>query len=126
MSEETTADAATRVRLGAVEEFPRGEGVSVQVAQLPTPLAVFNVEGDFYAVPDHCPHKGAPLSRCGTTPRTEGIGGTRGKLDAEEKSVSCPWHGMKFDLETGDSPATSYRVRSFDVRVEDGDVLLEL
>lgn len=126
MSEEATADAATRVRLGAVEEFPRGEGVRVQVAELPTPLAVFNVEDGFYALPDHCPHKGAPLSRCGTTPRTEGVGGTRGKLDEEERTVACPWHGLTFDLDSGDCAATNYRVRSFDVTVEDDNVLLEL
>lgn len=124
MDEDTSATTTDRIRLGSVEEFPEGEGVSVDVEEFPTPLAVFNLEDGFYALPDHCPHKGAPLSRSGTTPRSEGVGGTRGKLDAEAKTVSCPWHGLRFDIETGGCPATSYRVRAFDVTVENGDVLL--
>lgn len=125
MSDDASAGATDRVRLGSVEEFPRGEGVSVDVEGLPTPLAVFNLDDGFYALPDRCPHKGAPLSRTGTTPREESDGGTRGKLDTESKTVSCPWHGLRFDLESGDCPATRYRVRPFGVVVEDGDVLLE-
>ena len=114
------------IQLGAVSDFPPGEGVRVNVDGLPAPLAVFNVDGEFYAVPDACPHKGAPLSRAGTTPRGPDDLGTRGKLDAERRTVSCPWHGLEFDLETGECPATRYRVRSFDVTVEDGDVTLSL
>lgn len=114
------------VPLGSVEEFPPGEGVRVEVDELPAPIAVFNVDGGFYAVPDSCPHKGAPLSRAGTTPRAADDRGTRGRLDAERKTVSCPWHGLEFDLETGDCPATSYRVRAFDVAETDGDVHLLL
>ena len=115
-----------QIRLGSVADFPRGEGVRVDVDELPVPLAIFNVGDDFYAVPDSCPHKGAPFSRSGTTPRSSKVGGTRGKLDEDRKTVSCPWHGLKFDLETGDCPATSYRIRSFDVVAEDGDVNLLL
>jgi nitrite reductase/ring-hydroxylating ferredoxin subunit len=119
------SEASTRVCLGTVDEFPLGEGVSVQPEELPMPLAVFRLEDGIYALPDHCPHKGAPLSRAGTTPKTDNPGGTRGQLDPEELTVSCPWHGMIFDLESGDAPATSYRVRPFDVVVEDGEVILE-
>lgn len=122
---EQTATADNRVRLGSVEEFPEGEGVSVDLEEFPVPLAVFNLGDRFRALPDRCPHKGAPLSRTGTTPKTDNPGGTRGKLDPETETVSCPWHGLEFDLETGDCPATNYRVQAFDVTVEDGDVLLE-
>lgn len=118
------SEAETRIRLGEIEDFPLGEGVSIEVEELPMPLAVFRLADGIYALPDHCPHKGAPLSRAGTTPKTDSPGGTRGQLDPEELTVSCPWHGMIFDLETGDSPATNYRIRPFDVIVEDGDVLL--
>lgn len=126
MSEETPAAKSDRVRIGSVEDFPEGEGVSVEVEAFPVALAVFNLGDRFRAVPDRCPHKGGPLSRTGTTPKTDETGGTRGKLDPDAGTVSCPWHGLEFDLETGECPATSYRVRAFDVVVEDGDVLVEL
>lgn len=119
------ATADTQIRLGSVEEFPVGEGVSVDVEEFPVPLAVFNLGDRFRALPDRCPHKGARLSQTGTTPETDNLGGTRGQLDLESDTVACPWHGLEFDLETGDCPATSYQVRPFDVVVDDGDVLLE-
>lgn len=124
MSENSTA-VADRISLGSVEKFPEGEGVSVDIEEFPVPLAVFNLGDQFRALPDRCPHKGAPLSRTGTTPKTDNPGGTRGKLDPEAGTVSCPWHGLEFDLETGNCPATSYQTRAFDVVVEDGEVLLE-
>lgn len=114
------------VRLGSLDDFPLGEGVRVEVDELPTPLAVFRLDDGFYALPDSCPHKGAPLSRAGTEPKDADDRGTRGKLDSELATVSCPWHGLEFDLETGDCPATRYRVRSFDVFETDGDVTLRL
>lgn len=124
MSDDATA-TADRIRLGSVEQFPVGEGVSVDVEEFPIPLAVFNLGDRFHALPDRCPHKGAPLSRTGTTPKQDSTGGTRGQLDPDSGTVSCPWHGLEFDLETGDCPATDYQVRAFDVTVEDGDVLLK-
>lgn len=116
--------ASEPIRLGAVSDFPPGEGVRVDVDGLPVPVAVFNVDGDFYALPDACPHKGGPLSRAGTAPRGPDDLGTRGKLDPDRGTVTCPWHSLEFDLETGECPATRYRVRAFDVAVEDGVVHL--
>lgn len=114
------------ITLGNVDDFPRGEGVRVVVNEIPIPLAVFNTSDGFFAVTDSCPHKQAPLSRAGTTPRTSKIGGTRGKLNVEEKTVSCPWHGLEFDLETGECPATNYRIGSFDIVVQEGNVILNI
>lgn len=118
--------AADAITLGPVEDFPPGEGVRVVVDDLPVPLAVFNTENGFFAVADSCPHKGAPLSRAGTTPKTDKAGGTRGKLDEAEGTVACPWHGLAFDIESGESPATNYRIASFDVVVDNGTLQLRI
>lgn len=115
---------AADIHLGSVSDFPAGEGVRVDVDSLPVPLAVFNTDEGFFALVNSCPHKGAPLSRAGTTPKTDAAGGTRGKLDVEKRTVTCPWHGLEFDLETGDCPATSYRVPAFEVVVDDDQVYL--
>ncbi len=49
-------------------------------------ISIFNIEGEFYAIYDTCPHKKtAPLIRG----MLNGIG------------VKCPNHGYRFDLKTG-------------------------
>ena len=48
-------------------------------------IALFNVEGTYYAIGDSCTHRGGPLS--------EG--------DVQGTKVTCPWHGADFDLKTG-------------------------
>ncbi|MDR3623676.1 MAG: Rieske (2Fe-2S) protein [Chlamydiales bacterium] len=50
-------------------------------------IALFNIDGIFYAIDNFCPHKGAPLAE--------------GKL--QECQISCPWHNWKFDVTTGKS-----------------------
>ena len=75
-------------------------------------IALFNVQGTFYAIEDTCPHRGGPLSE--------------GEL--EDATVTCPWHGATFDVRTGavtGSPA-KIDVQSFRVRVEGNDVLVEV
>ncbi len=48
-------------------------------------IALFNIDGNYYAIDDTCTHVGGPLS--------EG--------EVSSTSVTCPWHGAQFDLETG-------------------------
>lgn len=48
-------------------------------------LALFNVEGRFYAVDEQCNHRGGPLAE--------------GELVGNV--VTCPWHGAQFDVRTG-------------------------
>ena len=48
-------------------------------------LVLFNINEQFYAIDDSCPHQGASLFS--------------GKL--EGKSLQCCAHGLKFDLESG-------------------------
>ena len=75
-------------------------------------IAVFNVNGTFYAIDDTCPHSGGPLSQ--------------GEL--EETKVTCPWHGAQFDLKNGEvlSPPAFEGVRSYKVVVEGGDLKVEV
>ena len=96
------------VRVGNKNEFPEGKGRRVDVAG--NPVAVFNVNGTFHALHDCCSHADAPLSR-GTVKGT---------------SVMCPRHGAHFDLRTGEvlSLQAVRNVEAFDVRVEDGEVLV--
>ncbi|MHC4942764.1 MAG: Rieske (2Fe-2S) protein [Planctomycetota bacterium] len=96
------------VPVGRVEDFPNRKGKCVDVAG--KPVAVFNLDGEFYALHDRCTHADAPLSR----------GTVKGS------SVMCPRHGAHFDLKTG-AVMTLQAVQSveaFEVKVEDGEVLV--
>jgi nitrite reductase/ring-hydroxylating ferredoxin subunit len=73
-------------------------------------LAVFNVNGEFYAIENSCPHKGAPLSE----------GAVCGHV------VECGLHGWQFDVRTGECLTVRERIRSYALRVEDGLVLVEV
>jgi 3-phenylpropionate/trans-cinnamate dioxygenase ferredoxin subunit len=48
-------------------------------------IALFRVDGGFYALSDTCTHRRGPLSE--------------GTVEGAE--VACPWHGAKFDVRTG-------------------------
>jgi nitrite reductase/ring-hydroxylating ferredoxin subunit len=98
-----------RVKLGAAADVPPGEGRVVDAAG--RTLAVFNVDGTFFAIDNACPHRGGPL----------------GEGDVDGRVVACPWHGWRWDVTTGGSvnnPAV--KVACFAVRAERGDLLVDL
>jgi nitrite reductase/ring-hydroxylating ferredoxin subunit len=112
-----------KVVVGPVDTFPAGSCQRVEIGS--RSIAVFHVDGRFYALKNVCPHQGAELSS----------GTVIGELTAEapgdycyrgsRKRVRCPWHGWEYDLETGASsfdPAHN-RVRSYPVSVAAGDML---
>ncbi|MBI3811556.1 MAG: Rieske 2Fe-2S domain-containing protein [Nitrospirae bacterium] len=66
-------------------------------------IALFNVNGDFYAVDNLCPHEGGPL-----------VAGTIGG-----RVLTCPWHRWQFDLKTGRSPLNPVvQVQTYPVQIE--------
>lgn len=73
-------------------------------------LALFrNACDEVFAVEDRCPHKGGPLS--------QGI--------VHGRSVTCPLHSWKIDLETGEAQAPDKGcTRHYPTRVEDGTVFI--
>ena len=99
-----------RARCGRADEIPPGGSKVVQVNE--HRLAIFNWEGTILAIDNTCPHQGRPLGE--------------GYLE-ESGVVSCPWHGWTFDLRTGISPIDpDVRVRSFPVRLEAGEIIVEI
>ena len=49
------------------------------------PVAVFNIDGNFTAMDNRCPHRGGSL----------------GDGELEGEIVTCPWHGWQFNCRTG-------------------------
>jgi len=83
-------------------------------------VGVFNVNGEFYALKNSCPHQGAPLCVGTVTGMTlpskpgEYLYGKEGEI------VRCPWHGWEFDILTGKSIYDPHKclVKTYDVAVE--------
>ena len=73
-------------------------------------LSVFNVDGRYYTLSNACPHIGGPLG--------EGV--------IVGQSVTCPWHGWKFDVITGRCAAGDTHVESFPTSVDGAWVMVEL
>lgn len=101
MSEFVRVIAASELRPGACTE----------VIADGRPVALFNVGGTFHAIGNTCIHRGGPLGQ--------------GELDGS--TVLCPWHGWSFDVTTGVSTVNpELRVDRYEVKVEDGQVLVKV
>src|SRR5438046_2860333 len=75
-------------------------------------IAVFNVDGQFYATQADCTHRGGPLC--------EG--------DLAGEIVTCPWHGSQFNVRTGEvveDPATE-SLKTYPVTLRDGELVVEI
>jgi 3-phenylpropionate/trans-cinnamate dioxygenase ferredoxin subunit len=94
------------VTVASENELPPGERMVVQIGR--TWVAVFNVDGNFYAIQDVCTHDDGPLAE--------------GKLIGCE--IECPRHGARFDLRDGrvTAPPALVPVPVYDVRVQDGQI----
>jgi nitrite reductase/ring-hydroxylating ferredoxin subunit len=98
------------IPVAQVEEIPRDARKRVEVDG--KKISIFNIEGEYYAIFDTCPHKKtAPL--------------IRGSLDG--LGIKCPNHGYRFDLKTGDcniDPALKTQV--FPVVVQGDDICVRM
>ena len=68
-------------------------------------------DGRIFAVANRCPHEGYPLSE-----------GTLGPPCV----LTCDWHNWKFDLASGETLVGRDPVRAYPVRIEDGEIALDL
>jgi nitrite reductase (NADH) small subunit len=106
MSSERTAER----HVGRLDDLAPGQ---LRLVDIDGTRVVLARAGDaVYACGDACAHKGGPLS--------EGrLSGTR---------LACPWHGWMYDVKTGQCvmPSRGGRVPSYPVRIEDGELWLDM
>lgn len=92
-----------RTRVCAVDDLAPGDRRIVTVSG--REIGVFNVDGEFYALLNRCPHRGGPLCEGDVVPALVAEWpGTGERIDRRvtgDPSVTCPWHGWEFDLEDG-------------------------
>ena len=66
-------------------------------------LLLVNIKGQYFACDNECPHQGSPLA-----------GGI-----VKDGAISCPRHGYRFNLKTGDCsdvPALTLKISPTEVR----------
>ena len=98
------------VRVAKASDVGPGQSRSVQVKD--KLIALFNVGGQFFALDNTCSHRGGPLGE--------------GKVSGHQ--VTCPFHGARFDLRTGEAlgPPAVQGVARYRVRVAGPDLEIEL
>ena len=98
------------VKVAKTNEIEPGQAQLVDVKG--KRIALFNVDGKFFALDNTCTHRGGPLAE--------------GEVLGHE--VTCPHHGARFDIRTGEvvGPPAQQAVASYGVRVTGTDVEVEL
>jgi 3-phenylpropionate/trans-cinnamate dioxygenase ferredoxin component len=99
-------------RVATTSEVPDPGSMLIEVSE--RLVVLIHAAGHFYALDDICTHDGGPLSE--------------GPIDADHKTIACPRHGAKFDIQNGAAltmPATK-PTRSHEVKVEGGVVFVRL
>jgi len=98
---------AVFVRVVKAADVPPGSG-RVFVVQ-GHPVALFNVDGRFYALSNVCLHRGGPIGE--------------GELDGT--IVTCPVHGWEYDVRSGVNTINpAARLRTYEVRIEGDEVFV--
>jgi nitrite reductase/ring-hydroxylating ferredoxin subunit len=123
----------TSVVVGRVEEIPPGSRKIVVPFRGRAGIGVFNVDGEFFALRNLCPHKQGPLCTgfvsgrmvAAGPPSTPGGGGLEWADEGE--IIRCPWHLWEFEIRTGRCLVDSrVRARTYPVVVRDGEVIVQV
>ncbi|MFM9943124.1 MAG: Rieske (2Fe-2S) protein [Hyphomicrobiaceae bacterium] len=119
------AETKTRHVVARTSEIPLGGRKVVTVDG--RGVVVFNLQGEFFALSETCPHKGGSLAGGLCTGLVESSGPGEYHYSRPGEMIRCPWHQWEFDIRTGRSYCDPRRMRlmKFDVAVEPGAKLIE-
>lgn len=99
-------------KIARVNDVPEGKSL---IVYLPTgqEIALFNVQGEIFALGNECPHMGGPLGEGEIT------------IEGSKKCVTCPWHGWDFDLTTGTCENVPHeRAKRIPIVIHNGEIYL--
>lgn len=97
------------VQVALKEDIEKGKGKTVKVND--KEIAIFNLNDEFYALDNTCPHRGGPL----------------GEGEIEDSKVTCPWHGWTFDVKTGQNIFNPMiKQKGYNIKLEDNKILVDV
>jgi nitrite reductase/ring-hydroxylating ferredoxin subunit len=97
------------VKVGRITAFPPGRGKRVKVGD--EDVAIWNVDGRFFAVSNVCVHQHLPVMH-------EAI--------LEGTTITCPMHGWCYSLETGKATVGDGRIRVYGVKLFGKELLIQM
>jgi nitrite reductase (NADH) small subunit len=127
----TRTSVADPVSAGAAADYRAGDRRIISVGD--REVGVFRLEDGFVAYENVCLHQGGPVCSGLILPRLRAVVDEAGRClqeryDESEPHLVCPWHGWEYDLRTGEVVVANLhglRLRSFPVRVTDGEVFVD-
>ncbi len=97
-----------KLRVCSAGELPPGSARAVDIGD--REIAVFNVDGELFAIDNACAHTGGPL--------VDGL--------VRDGAVTCPLHWWRFDLATGARRGAAHiRQEVYNISIDDGAVVVE-
>lgn len=120
-----------RVVVATVDEIPPGSRKIVVPFRGRAGIGVFNVNGQFHALRNICPHKQGPLCTgfvsgrvVGDLPPSAGVDTL--VYEREGEIIRCPWHLWEFEIATGQCLVDpKVRVKTYPVVIEGNQVVVE-
>ena len=94
-------------RVGEVSDFKNREKKIVIIDD--QEVGIFRINDKFFAWKNQCPHQGGPVCQGRLFPLVkENLDSqmkSHGRIyDDKKLNIVCPWHGLEFDIETGEHP----------------------
>jgi nitrite reductase (NADH) small subunit len=97
------------IKVATVSQIAPGTGMVANVND--KEVAVFNVDGSFYAIENICKHRGGPL----------------GEGELEGETVTCPWHAWQYNVKNGNClTKEGIKMDTYEVHVEGDDVKIAI
>lgn len=97
------------VSIAHIDDLKPGECKIVEAKD--RTIALYNVDGTYYATDNTCLHRQGPLGE--------------GELD--EEIITCPWHGWQYNVTTGENTFDpSMKVETFEVKIEGNNVNVKI
>ena len=110
-----------RAVVGVPDDIPPGGRRIVPVAG--REIGIFHLDGEFLALLNVCPHRGAPLCTGRMRPSVE-MGEPEFVYSETNEVLKCPWHQWEFDIRTGKALHGDSAVRTYRVAVEGGELVV--
>ena len=101
----------TWTRVADIADCPAGASEHVVAGRM---VALFHVDGEYYALDGVCPHQGGPLGQGAV------------ETSSDTCFVTCPWHGWQFDVRNGAHRTSPLEQQSLPVKVEQDGIYVDL
>lgn len=106
-------------------DVPEGGRIIVRLSDTLS-VGIYNLDGQFLAIRNFCPHAGAPICEGSLSGAIISDGPFERHLAYEGRILKCPWHAWEFKLPEGTTiTEPTRRLRIYPVQIEDGNVTIE-